>query len=268
MYDYTVSQWLLFFFVYCFLGWVWESCYVSVKDRKWTNRGFMKGPFLPIYGSGAIIILVATLPFKSNVVLVFFAGMFAATLLEYFTGVAMETLFKVRYWDYSGRFMNLNGHICLKCSIVWGVFSIFMVKVIHVPIEHLITKIPDVILQIVTLVMTVIIAGDFATSFRDAIDFKQLLMSVASNNDELEKIRKRLDVRIAFADADYNAMKQKLEQKRDELNLQRYYLRKKLESSSRLEKLIKRHPSAKSVKFAEAFEQIKNNIESRRNDRK
>ena len=61
MQTYTVSQWLLFFFIYCFMGWVWESCYVSAKSGKWVNRGFLHGPALPIYGSGAIVILVSTI---------------------------------------------------------------------------------------------------------------------------------------------------------------------------------------------------------------
>ena len=62
MYVYTPGQWALLFFFYCFCGWVWESCYVSAKQRHWVNRGFLHGPLLPIYGSGAIIILFATLP--------------------------------------------------------------------------------------------------------------------------------------------------------------------------------------------------------------
>ena len=70
---YTVSQWLIFFFIYCFLGWVWECCYVSVRKRKWVNRGFLHGPFLPIYGSGAIVILISTIAVKDIVPLVFLA---------------------------------------------------------------------------------------------------------------------------------------------------------------------------------------------------
>jgi len=117
---YTFSTWLFFFYFYCFLGWIWETCYVSVLKAKWVNRGFMRGPFLPIYGSGAIVVLVFTLPFRTNAVFVFFAGMISATILEYFTGVAMEKLFHVRYWDYSNYFINLNGRVCLEGSIIFG----------------------------------------------------------------------------------------------------------------------------------------------------
>lgn len=121
----------LFFFLYCFLGWVWESCYVSAKRRQWVNRGFLHGPMLPIYGTGAVIILLATIPVRDSLWLVFLLGMLAATALEYVTGAAMEALFKVRYWDYSKQPFNLNGYICLTSSLAWGAFSILLVRFLH-----------------------------------------------------------------------------------------------------------------------------------------
>ena len=96
---YTTSQWVMFFYIYCFLGWVWESAYVSVIKHRFVNRGFLKGPFLPLYGSGAICILVVTIPVRGNIPLMFLIGMVSATVLEYVTGVVMERLFRVRYWD-------------------------------------------------------------------------------------------------------------------------------------------------------------------------
>ena len=120
MYVYTPGQWALLFFFYCFCGWVWESCYVSAKQRQWVNRGFLHGPLLPIYGSGAIIILFVTLPVADNLWLVYVLGMLAATLLEYVVGAVMEQLFKVRYWDYTKQPCNLHGYICLTSSIAWG----------------------------------------------------------------------------------------------------------------------------------------------------
>ena len=98
---YNAGQWMLFFYIYCFLGWLWESTYVSVRRREWVNRGFMHGPFLPIYGSGAIVILFTTLAFRENLWMIYLLGMISATILEYFTGAAMEKLFHVRYWDYT-----------------------------------------------------------------------------------------------------------------------------------------------------------------------
>ena len=111
--GYVISMGILLFFFYCFCGWVWESAYVSVCERKLVNRGFLKGPFLPIYGSGAICILIVTIPVRGNIPAMCIVGMVAATVLEYITGYVMERLFKVRYWDYTGKFLNVHGYICL-----------------------------------------------------------------------------------------------------------------------------------------------------------
>lgn len=128
MHAYYLSQWVLFFFIYSFIGWVWESCYVSVRKRRWVNRGFMHGPMLPLYGSGALAVLVSTIGVRENMVLIFLLGMMAATVLEYFTGAAMERLFHVRYWDYSNQKLNLHGYICVSSSLCWGCFSVLLVR--------------------------------------------------------------------------------------------------------------------------------------------
>lgn len=210
MYSYSTMQWVLFFYVYCFLGWIWESGYVSARERKWTNRGFMHGPFLPIYGSGAIMILLATIPVKDNLLLIFFMGMIASTILEYFTGAAMERLFHVRYWDYSNQFCNLNGYICLKCSLAWGGFSILMVRFIHVPVERCILWIPDTLEEIIAFVLTLVFVADFALSFREAMDFRNMLESLTENNEEIRRLVKRMEVISAFAEEDIEEFRENI----------------------------------------------------------
>ena len=107
---YTQSQWLLLFFLYCVAGWVWESLYVSIRKRSWVNRGFLHGPWLPIYGTGAILILFTTLPCQEDLPLTFLVGMVTATLLEGATGMAMEQIFHMRWWDYSDKPLNWKGY--------------------------------------------------------------------------------------------------------------------------------------------------------------
>ena len=210
MYSYHMIQWLLFFYIYCFLGWVWESCYVSAHKKKWVNRGFMHGPFLPIYGFGAITVLITTIPFKDNLVLVYICGMIGATILEYVAGEVMEYIFHVRYWDYSNQRFNLNGHICLMSSLAWGAFSILMIKGIHCPIELFVQKIPYHLLEAVTLLLTVYITFDFTQSFNEAMDLKELLENLTESNEEFRKIRKRIDVVIAIIDSDRKELKQRV----------------------------------------------------------
>ncbi len=198
MYPYTITQWLFFFYIYCFAGWCIESAYVSIHEKKLTNRGFMRGPFLPLYGSGAIMMLVVSMPFQESIVLTYLAGCVGATVLEYVTGVTMEALFKMRYWDYSDKPFNFQGHVCLGTSLAWGFLTILMTEVVHVPVEHFVLSIPGMLLVVLTNVLTVGIAADFALSFKAAIDIRDVLMKMEQVKREMVHIQKRLDVIIAL----------------------------------------------------------------------
>ena len=214
MYLYSLSQWLLFFFIYCFCGWVWESCYVSARRRQWVNRGFLHGPMLPIYGTGAIIILLATIPVRENPALVFLLGMLAATALEYVTGAAMEALFKVRYWDYSGKPFNLNGHICLTCSLAWGAFSVLLVKVLHPPFEDLVLWLPSFLTDALACALTVYTTADTVRSFQAAMDLREILTRLTEENEDLRRLAKRAEVISAFAEEDLRRFRERTEVER------------------------------------------------------
>lgn len=214
MFVYTGIQWLFLFYFYCFGGWCFESVYVSLKSRKWVNRGFMRGPFLPLYGSGAIMMLVVSMPFADNVVLTYIAGVVGATALEYVTGVVMEALFKVRYWDYTGKFMNYKGQICLTSSIAWGFFTILMTKVIHRPIEQLMYSIPEQVLHYLTVLLTIYVVADFTLSFKAALDLRDLMVKLEGMKEELMRMQRRLDVLIAFNNDDKEQKRLEREERR------------------------------------------------------
>lgn len=190
---YTQAQWLLFFFLYCFLGWIWESCYVSALKRHWVNRGFLYGPLIPIYGFGAITVLWITLPVRSSLPLIFLFGMIGATILEYFTGATMERIFHVRYWDYSNNHFNLNGHICLFCSLGWGVFSVLMVRVLHLPFENAILKIPANIASFTSTALVAAFAVDTTKSVQTALDLKELLKELSEHSAVLSSLEDKLE---------------------------------------------------------------------------
>lgn len=214
MYQYTVIQWLFFFYFYCFIGWCIESTYVSVRTRRLTNRGFMRGPFLPLYGSGGIMMLVVSMPFQDNIVMTYAAGCVGATILEYITGVTMEALFKVRYWDYSNQRFNFRGHICLGTSLSWGGLTILMTEIVHVPVEKLVLSIPGQILSTVTMVLTVIIAVDFGLSFKAAIDLRDILIKMEQAKLELVHMQSYLDEMMASANAEWENYKEEWEKRR------------------------------------------------------
>lgn len=198
MYTYSLSQWVLFFLVYCFAGWCIESSFVSWRQRRLVNRGFLYGPVIPIYGFGAIAILFATLPVRRWPVAVFLLGMLAATALEYVTGAVMEAIFKVRYWDYSQKPLNLHGYICLNTSLAWGVLSIVLVLWLHRPVEALILGLPRRLAQGLSLGLLGLFLADFALSVRAALDLRQMLEQLSryaeSAHQEAQRLQKRLEV--------------------------------------------------------------------------
>ncbi|MBS5522636.1 MAG: hypothetical protein KHX56_10230 [Clostridiales bacterium] len=194
MYTYTWYQWLLFFYFYCFVGWIFESAYVSVKKRKFVNRGFLHAPMLPLYGSGAIVILFVAIPVRSQWYLVFLLGALAATALEYVTGVAMEAMFKVRYWDYSDKKLNFQGQICLSSSLAWGVLSVLLTEVIHRPVERWVTeKIPVMAEMIIAVAISVIFVADTAVSFADAWKLRTILEKMTAIKADIEALQKRFE---------------------------------------------------------------------------
>ena len=181
-YDYSAWQWILVFFLYCFLGWCFESTVVSVQQRHFVNRGFLRGPMLPIYGFGATILLHVSLPLYNRPVALFFASMAAATAFEYVVGVIMEKLFKVKYWDYSEHRFQFQGRICLQSSLCWGFLGLILARVIHPPVEWIVAGLPFAALVIVDILLTAAFASDVAVSVRTALDLARLL-------EELDELR-------------------------------------------------------------------------------
>ncbi len=273
MFGYSIIQWLFFFYFYCFFGWCFESSYVSAKSRKFVNRGFMKGPFLPLYGSGAIMMLVVSRPFLEHWWAVYIAGCIGATLLEYVTGVVMEALFKVRYWDYSNQPLNFQGHICLSSSLAWGGLTMLMTYVIHKPVEAFVLGIPSTLLTVITVLLTVYIAGDFALAFKAALDLRDILVHMEKAKEELLRLQKRLDVVIAVTGEEWNAKKElfaeNMEQKKESIadRLHMEQLKENMErmkSAKWMHRLFHNNPSMSSVRYREIMEEIRQKAEEKK----
>ena len=274
MYQYSAIQWLFFFYFYCFCGWCFESAYVSIRRRKLTNRGFMRGPFLPIHGSGAIMMLVVSMPFQDNVVLTYLAGCVGATALEYVTGVAMEALFKVRYWDYSNQKFNFQGHICLSSTLVWGAFTVVLTRFIHVPVERMVLAIPSKVLTVVTLILTAVIFSDFALSFKAAIDLRNVLDKMERAKEELSHIQKRLNTLIEQKEEEMASRKEafteNLREELAELKAKSNFLQERRNHATGLldvfqKNMIRSNPGMTSVKYKESLEELKEKLEKLKN---
>lgn len=189
MYEYTWYQWLTFFFIYCFIGWIFESAYVSFLTKRFVNRGFLRLPMLPLYGTGAVVMLWVSLPVKDNLFLVYIFSVAAATVLEFVTGWSMEKLFKVKYWDYSDQRFNVKGYICLSSSVVWGFLAIFLTEVIHRAFESYVLELPYVVNMACVIVLSLLFVADTAESVKAALDLVKVLDAMTRMRAELDDIQ-------------------------------------------------------------------------------
>ena len=135
-------DYVLYFFAYSFLGWVCECLYCGIPARRFINRGFLEGPYCPIYGWGALIVIFALTPLRDYPPLLFLGAMIFTSVLEYVTSWLMEKLFHSKWWDYSERPFNLNGRICLLNSFLFGVMGLVVMYVVHPFICDVFEQIP------------------------------------------------------------------------------------------------------------------------------
>ncbi len=158
---YYIISW---FFVYSFLGWLWETAYVSVKKKKFVNRGFINGPLCTIYGMGAVSIYLILKPFESNIFILYIGGVLVATILECITGWLMEKIFHTRWWDYSHRKYNFQGYISLGTSLGWGVFTVLLFKILQPAVSWFTHLYPQKVGKIALIVIIILYTLDFITS--------------------------------------------------------------------------------------------------------
>ena len=155
-----IINFVLMFFIFSAIGWIIETIYCSLGNKRFINRGFLYGPLCPIYGVGALIfeICVAPLsdPFEKRWWLAILVGVILSDILEYFTSYIMEKLFNARWWDYSENFLNLHGRICFKHSCYWAIFTIIYVYFISPMYHRVIDIVPQNIRNIAVGIILVI----------------------------------------------------------------------------------------------------------------
>lgn len=162
---------VLWFLAYSILGWVVESIYMSICNRKLTNRGFSKGPMCPIYGFGALSVFFFLRPYSANPVRLFIMGMFLATALEFATALVMQKIFGEIWWDYTEKPFNYRGIICLESSVAWGFYTLGLFLFLHNIIVRLVDCVPPLMGKIGGSVILFLYIVDFmAALYREKKD--------------------------------------------------------------------------------------------------
>ena len=168
-----IANLFLCFIAYSFGGWVWESIILSLgQEHRIINRGFLNGPICPIYGIGALLAALFSQIVGVHYVQLFFLSGIAACILEYITSFTLEKLFRARWWDYSKRFMNLNGRICLAGFIIFGLASVG-ISFVH---PHLVAFIDGISWRnTLAIIIAVLLVADIFTTAKSIKSFNKTL---------------------------------------------------------------------------------------------
>ena len=227
-----ISLLFIYWIIYSFIGWILETVYCSILSGKFEERGFLNGPLVPIYGFGAMIILATLLPYAFNPVLVFILGLILTSSLEYLTSYIMEKAFKMRWWDYSEMFMNINGRVCLLNSTMFGALSLILVEYIHPVIVALIANISMEYLNYIAIALFALVIIDFIASLRATLNLQSRLFELNNIKYEIEKLKSKLEgsyeIRLKELNDSYDTLKATL--KTREVRLLKAFPRLKSES--------------------------------------
>ena len=160
---------LAYFAIYSVLGYILETLFALVMYGKLESRqGFLYGPVCPIYGVGAVIMILALQKFKKNGYTLFFGGILVGSIVEYLISLFGEIFLNIRWWDYSDRFLNINGRICLLYSLYWGIIGLYLMKSLNPTIDKMIlffrSKVSIKLAKISTIAITIILFIDCVVS--------------------------------------------------------------------------------------------------------
>ena len=126
-----LCRWFLLFLVYSFVGWLIEVGLYLKEYKKFVNRGFLLGPYLPLYGCGALLMVFFLRKYSGDIIILFCMSTLICSVLEYMTSYIMEKIFRARWWDYSTRKFNIEGRVCLKFALCFGFGGVIVVPFVN-----------------------------------------------------------------------------------------------------------------------------------------
>lgn len=192
----TVYNIVSYFVIYAFFGWCLEVVYQAVEHGKFINRGFLNGPYCPIYGFGVILVCYILDPIKENIVILYFGAVLLTTALELLTGFLLEKIFNQKWWDYSRERFNLKGYICLKFSLLWGVACLVAVRLIHPLVEGFVGKLQNKFGVVILSVIMIGFVSDMIITVSAIIHIQQKLRLLDEISAEMRRISDKTGQKI------------------------------------------------------------------------
>ncbi|MCD8147928.1 MAG: hypothetical protein LUD84_11755 [Clostridiales bacterium] len=272
----------LYFFWYSVLGWVMETTYCSIGQKHFVNRGFLHGPFCPIYGSGALLMVLGLSSFMGNLPLFLAASVVTMSAWEYLVGWVLETTTHIKYWDYSNEKYNLHGRICLRNSLIWGLVSYVALYWIHPQTVRLFSSLSSTARWVLTGVLGAVLLADAVTTIRSLALTTMFLNRAEATRLELEARQKELR-QISQQRAEKlrqvsqqraEELRQASQQKVDEIALQTALLKLELQQRNLLEeaahhsrRFFRHYSSMTSTTYRRPLQRIRQSGEQFRQSR-
>ncbi|OPX42133.1 hypothetical protein CLHUN_40400 [Ruminiclostridium hungatei] len=178
---------IVYFTIYSVIGWVCEVIYCSLLAKRIVNRGFLAGPVCPVYGFGALFIIWILEPVAFSIPIIFISSIVITSTVEYVTGWLLETFFGTRWWDYSQNRFNLEGRVCLKNSIYFGIMSVLLIKVAHPFTEYMVSSLPAGYLKIMVLLLLAAFIVDSIFTLNTLVNLNERLRRLYEFTEELRR---------------------------------------------------------------------------------
>lgn len=179
-----IERGILLFFIYAVIGWLWETIYCSLKAKKFVYRGFLVGPYCPIYGFGVVAVLYLIEPYQKNVLVLYVFSAVTVTILEYATSYLLEKMFHTTWWDYHDVPFNIQGRVAIPISLFWGVGCVLIVKVIQPMVSNLVNQLISDFGIGLSVFICLILLFDLSYSVVSMASFQKKLAELAKEVDE------------------------------------------------------------------------------------
>lgn len=207
----TIEMYILLFFTYSFAGWFMESVGGIINVKKFVNRGFLIGPYCPVYGLGVVLITFLLSKYTNDIPVLFILSTLICGTLEYFTSYIMEKLFNARWWDYHNRKFNINGRVCLETLIPFGIAGSLFLCVINPFFIDIYSKIPDTFRHIIVIFLSILFIIDWIVSFIIISSFKGETYKAKDNTEEISNmVKDKAEDMIMKAESDAIIFSRKL----------------------------------------------------------
>ena len=248
----------LSFFVYGFLGWCTEVAYAAAKQGKFVNRGFLNGPICPVYGIGVGVVVQFLTPIENNLVLLYISSTILVTVIEGLTGFLLEKIFHNKWWDYSDQPLNIGGYVCVLFSLIWGVFCVLIVKVIHPLIDKVLTMIPFVLGIVVMVCLAAGLLADLYVTASGILKMNRRLEAMEKIAAELKELSDKVGENIYENVMEGMEFREEKKARMEELKAK---YEEMAENRTKVgERLVKAFPKMQVRQHKEIFEELRERI--------